>query len=175
MLELMVSLSIAAILTMIAVPSFDALLNSSARTASLTNINGDLRFSRGTAVAKAQNVVICSSTDGSTCSGSNTWDSGWIVFKDINGNGAPDYGGGSCDTTEDCLLKSQEAMSGGVTLSANASQLTFSTLGELSSGATALSLCAANADALNDSDNSRTLNINASGSIFVTMGTSSCP
>lgn len=175
LLELMVTLAVSAVLAMIAAPSFDALLSSSARTAALTNINGDLRFARGGAVSKSRDVVICASADGSTCSASTTWDTGWIVFTDLNGNGAPDYGTGTCDTAEDCLLKSQSAMTGGVTLRADAAQLTFSNLGEVSSGATNLALCGANAESLNDSDNSRTLNINASGSIFVTMGTNTCP
>ncbi len=175
LLELMITLAVAAILAMIAAPSFDALLKSSALKAALTSINGDLRFARGEAVAKAQDVVICASSDGLTCSASNTWDSGWIIFNDTNSNGAPDYGTGSCATTEDCLYKYQSALSGAITLRADASQATFSTLGELSSGVSILRLCSDDADALNDSDKSRTLNVNASGSIFVTMGTTTCP
>lgn len=171
----MITLAVAAVLIMIAAPSFDGLLKSSARTAVLTSINGDIRFARGEAVAKAQDVVICASSNGSTCSGSNTWDTGWIVFNDLNSNGAPDYGTGSCATTEDCLHKSQGSITGGATLRANGAQAIFSNLGELSSGTNTLLLCAADADKLNDSDKSRTININAAGSIFVTMGTTVCP
>lgn len=171
----MVTLAVASILVAIAVPSFDSLLKSSARTAQLTNINGDLRFARSEAVGKSQTIVICASTNGTTCSGSNTWDTGWIIFNDRNGNGSPDYGTNTCDTNEDCLLKAQEAMAGGVTLRGNGSQSTFSVLGELTSGASSLSLCGDDAQSSNDSDKSRTLTIQASGSIFVTMGTLSCP
>lgn len=175
LLELMITLAVAAVLAMIAAPSFDSLLKSSARTASLTSINGDIRFARAKAVAKSQDVVICASTDGATCSSSNTWESGWIIFNDVNANGSPNYGTGSCAPTEDCLYKSQGALSGGVTLRANAAQASFSTLGELSSGASTLRLCAADADALNDSDKSRTINIGSSGSTFVIMGATTCP
>lgn len=186
LLELMITLVVSAVLAAIAVPSFDSLLKSNARTASLGSINGDIRFSRSEAVAKAKTVVMCSSADGFTCSDSEVWDTGWIIFNDVNSNGSPDYGTGTCDIAEDCLYKSQGALSGGVTLRGavsmtagvvtdDGSKVIFGELGELSSGTSGLSLCGADADALNDTDKSRTINISASGSIFVTMGTTTCP
>jgi type IV fimbrial biogenesis protein FimT len=53
---------------------------------------GDMQFARGEAIKEGQTVVICSSTDGATCSGKTKWNTGWIVFSDINANGAVDAG-----------------------------------------------------------------------------------
>lgn len=175
LVELMVTLGVIAILAAVAAPAFEGLLNDAARRASLSAINGDVQFARGEALSKSQNVVICASSNGTTCSGSNTWDDGWIVFSDVNGNGAPNYGTNSCATTEDCLLKVDRGMTRGVTLRGNGSQLTFSELGELSGGATALSLCGNDAQSSGDSDKSHSLSVVGTGSMSVTKGTTTCP
>jgi len=35
-------------------------------------------------------VTVCVSTDGASCANTTTWQSGWIVFSDANGNAAVD-------------------------------------------------------------------------------------
>jgi type IV fimbrial biogenesis protein FimT len=37
-------------------------------------------------------VTVCVSTNGTSCTGPNTWQSGWIVFSDANGNAVVDAG-----------------------------------------------------------------------------------
>jgi len=175
LIELMVTLAVVAILAAIAVPSFESLMNSSARRAQLSSINGDIQFARGEALAKSRQVVVCSSSDGSTCSGNNDWSNGWIVFTDLNTDGIPDYGTGTCDITEDCLLKSKEAMNNRVNLNSAGSQLVFGPLGDLTAGANGFVLCAKDADVGVDTDHSNTLNINASGSVYATQGAATCP
>lgn len=82
LLELMVVLAIAAILMAVAVPSF-ALLIQKNRLATQTNaFIGDLQFARAEAIKQGQPVTICASSDGSTCLGTTTWGTGWIVFAD---------------------------------------------------------------------------------------------
>lgn len=82
LLELMVVLAIAAILMAVAVPSF-ALLIQKNRLATQTNaFIGDLQFARAEAIKQGQTVTVCASSDGSSCLGTTTWNTGWIVFAD---------------------------------------------------------------------------------------------
>jgi type IV fimbrial biogenesis protein FimT len=37
-------------------------------------------------------VTVCVSSNGTSCAGVNTWQSGWIVFSDVNGNAVVDPG-----------------------------------------------------------------------------------
>ncbi|BFM14336.1 hypothetical protein R50073_05190 [Maricurvus nonylphenolicus] len=174
--ELLVSLGILGVIAALAAPAFNDLMDSSARRSSLASFTGSLQFARGEAVGKQESVIICSSADGATCAGNNNWDSGWVVFVDDDGNGAPNYGGGTCDINEDCLVKSQAALTGGVTLRSNANRVTFNELGEMVGGAgTAFTLCEQDADNANDTRRSNTLNITAAGTILAQMGTVACP
>jgi type IV fimbrial biogenesis protein FimT len=46
----------------------------------------DMRYARTEAIKEGQQVTVCASADGATCSRSNIWQTGWIVFADPNGN-----------------------------------------------------------------------------------------
>ncbi|MDM0091011.1 MULTISPECIES: Tfp pilus assembly protein FimT/FimU [unclassified Variovorax] len=81
-IELMVVLAIVAILMVVAVPSFSLLIQRN-RLATQTNaFIGDLQFTRAEAIKQGLPVTICASSDGSTCLGTTTWGTGWIVFAD---------------------------------------------------------------------------------------------
>ena len=45
-----------------------------------------LIYARNQAITGGNNVVVCASSDKTTCTGS--WDQGWIVFRDDNADGA---------------------------------------------------------------------------------------
>jgi type IV fimbrial biogenesis protein FimT len=47
-----------------------------------------------------------------TCSGATTWQTGWIVFSDVNGNG-------TVDAPQDIILRVERAFSFGDTFNAN--------------------------------------------------------
>jgi type IV fimbrial biogenesis protein FimT len=49
-------------------------------------------MARSEAVKRASTVTVCPSTDAAGCSGSTTWNTGWISFADLNANGAVDAG-----------------------------------------------------------------------------------
>jgi type IV fimbrial biogenesis protein FimT len=176
LIELLVSLGIVGVLAAIAAPAFTELLDSSARRSELASFTGSLKFARGEAVSKQQQVVVCSSADGATCAGNNNWDSGWVVFVDTNTNGTPEYGGGTCDVNEDCLVKSQRALTGGATLRGDGAQVAFNGFGEVAGfGATTLALCERDADNANDTTRSNTMAITGAGSVLVSMGAVICP
>jgi type IV fimbrial biogenesis protein FimT len=94
MIELLVTMSVAVVLLSIAVPSFYWVTNSNRIAAEINGLLGDLQFARGEAVKEGQTVTVCVSTNGTSCAGvnTNTWQSGWIVFSDVNGNAAVDPG-----------------------------------------------------------------------------------
>jgi len=81
LVELLVVMTIAAILLGVGVPSFRYVTNSNRMSGEINNLLGDLQFARSEALKEGQTVTICSSTDGTNC-GTASWDKGWIVFSD---------------------------------------------------------------------------------------------
>jgi type IV fimbrial biogenesis protein FimT len=92
LVELMMTLSLVAILMAIGVPSYKYVTNANRLAGEVNGLLGDMQFARGEAIKEGQTVVICSSTDGATCSNSSSWKAGWIVFSDSNANGSVDAG-----------------------------------------------------------------------------------
>ena len=97
LIELMVALTVAAILTFIAVPSYQGITNSHRIGAEANDLLGDIEFARSEAIKRGQTVVVCASTNSNTCSGSSTWNSGWIVLLPAS-NSCTATGGASGDT-----------------------------------------------------------------------------
>lgn len=92
LMELLVTLSIAAILLTIAIPAFDSMLQRN-RLATLANdLLTNLHLSRGEATRRNARVVLCKSSDGVACTNSGHWGQGWIVFHDVNNNAQIDDG-----------------------------------------------------------------------------------
>jgi type IV fimbrial biogenesis protein FimT len=92
LLELVITMSIAAILLTIAVPSFRYVTNSNRIAGEVNGLLGDLQFARAEAIKEGRTVTVCASTDGQNCSNSTAWQQGWIVFSDptdlgVNGVG----------------------------------------------------------------------------------------
>src|SRR5271156_5209026 len=93
MTELIVTMSIVAILLAIGIPSFKYVTVSNRISTEVNGLLGDMQFARSEAVKEGLPVTVCSSTDGQNCSnGDTTWQSGWIVFLDSNGNQTVDPG-----------------------------------------------------------------------------------
>jgi type IV fimbrial biogenesis protein FimT len=97
MLELLVTLSIAAILLAIGAPSLVDFLNNN-RVASASNqLIGSLAFARSEAIKRGSTVTLCKSANGTSCSTSGNWEQGWIVFIDGNTQGIVDGSGATAD------------------------------------------------------------------------------
>jgi type IV fimbrial biogenesis protein FimT len=120
LLELMITISIAAILLAIGVPSFKYITSANRASSEINGLLGDLQFARGEAIKEGQTVTICASTNGTSCSVSTSWDTGWIVFSD-----APPLG--TIEGT-DAILKIQPQFSSTDVLTADhgISSVTFS-------------------------------------------------
>ena len=91
LIELMVTLAIAAILAVVAAPSLSTFLENGRAFRGANVIASAVRFARAEAVNLQSPVVICGrNDDGSNCSNSNDWRSGLLVFVDNNRNGSHD-------------------------------------------------------------------------------------
>lgn len=91
LVELIVCVSLLAILVGLAVPSFSGLLSDWRRDSAVREFTGDLQLARSTALRTSRAVVMCATPDGLACANgaaSSDWRQGWIVFSDLDGNGA---------------------------------------------------------------------------------------
>ena len=67
-----------------------------------------LTYARSEAMKRGDIVTTCASDDEDTCAGSNDWGTGWIVFVDLNQDGARDV--------NEPLLQVWPAIGGGLEL-----------------------------------------------------------
>jgi len=124
LLELMITVAILAILLAIAVPSFQGFMASSRLNAETNRIVGGINAARMEAVKTNQNVVICTSSNGTACNGTS-WASGWLIFIDNNRDAALNNG-------ETILTKSNANTSTSAVGNTNvASNLSFTGDGQL--------------------------------------------
>jgi type IV fimbrial biogenesis protein FimT len=120
LVELMITISVAAILVAVGVPSFRYVTTSNRVSSEINGLLGDMQFARAEAIREGQTVTVCASANGATCSGSTNWKTGWLVFSDTGVIGTLDG--------TDPLLKMQRTFSGQDTLQTNhnISAVTFS-------------------------------------------------
>lgn len=79
----MVTIAILAILSMIAIPSFNQLIASVRVTTATNDLFGSLQEAKSEAIRRGSRITLCPSTDGSTCQTTTpTWTVGWISFVD---------------------------------------------------------------------------------------------
>jgi type IV fimbrial biogenesis protein FimT len=98
LVELLLVIMVAGILTGIGVPSFRYVTNSTRVANEVNDLLGDMMIARAEAIKEGQPVSVCPSTDGATCATSTSWSGGWIVFSDFNANGTVDSAAPQNDT-----------------------------------------------------------------------------
>lgn len=105
LIELMVTLSVMAIVLSLALPSFASLLASNRISTQTNELIGALNLARSEAVRRAQPVTLLASDA--------NYSQGWTVFPDANGNGAA---ASATDDTDGLPIRQTSAFSGRVTL-----------------------------------------------------------
>lgn len=94
LLELMVTVSVAAILLSVGVPSFNGAIKDSRMVRDSNQFVASISLARSSAVRFQRNATICTSADFSaavpTCSASTDWSNGWIVWVDKDRDGVTD-------------------------------------------------------------------------------------
>lgn len=92
--ELLITTLVVGVLLSVGVPSFVSFGQNSRMTASVNDLLGSFHLARSEAARSKNNVTICASADSTTadptCGG--TFEDGWIVFQDTNGDAVRDVG-----------------------------------------------------------------------------------
>jgi type IV fimbrial biogenesis protein FimT len=181
LIELMVTVSILAILAAIAVPSFRQTIASTRLSTTTNDVYASLTQARSDAIRQGIRMTVCKSSDGSSCAtGTSTWSAGWITLVDATRTTATP----SVDDDETVTYVSQGVDSslvivGGTTV---ADYISFSADGrskDLLGGFQAgrLRICS-NSTALDDNNRARDVVINIAGRMIIEKPSgiaSSCP
>ena len=139
LIELMITVSLVAILATIAIPSFVNAIQDNRATVFVNRFVSSLHTARSEAVRRGNNVMVCMSANNATCTDQNNWEQGWLVFSDDNGNGDFDPAAPDNET----MILARPALSNGVTLRPTAAMLTitYNNRGFATLGATTFTLC----------------------------------
>jgi|LakWasM128_HOW14_FD_contig_91_172279_length_3046_multi_3_in_0_out_0_2 type IV fimbrial biogenesis protein FimT len=135
LIELMMTLAVAAVLLTLAVPSFmDATLGSKLSSYA-NNLVGSTHLARGEAIKRNAPVVMCVSANGTNCT-SGGWEQGWVLFYDADNDATFD----SAET----LIHRQQTLPTGIkiTESGSATAISFQPTGVSTSSYT-LTICRA--------------------------------
>jgi type IV fimbrial biogenesis protein FimT len=170
LIEMMVTLTLLAILIALVTPSFQGLLRDNQAAAQANALVGSLMLARSEAIKRNAPVVICRSNDGASCAGSE-WEDGWILWADMDRDGAldPDDGDGIPEAGEEMILQAQEPLDGRFDLSATGSSVTYRPDGTLAGAADAFELLPPGGD----TEHGRCIAIEVTGRPRVTKG--ACP
>jgi len=126
MVELIVAIAVVAILTTLAAPSFIKLIQSNSMSSVVNTFLADMRYARSEAIRRGGNVVLCRSSNAettATCGTGSTvgWESGWIIFHDLNGSGTRTASGSG----KEPLLRVQGPITSVNTISESGAATTF--------------------------------------------------
>jgi len=119
LIELMVTVAIAAILAALAAPNFASIIQNNSMTTQYNELLAGLNFARSEAIRRGIPVNVCKSNDQTNC-GDNTvdWQDGWLVFADtITVNGTRDAG--------EELIRVHDALSNGSSLDYNLANVRY--------------------------------------------------
>lgn len=88
LIELMVVIVMVAIVLAVGIPEYQDFTTSNTVVAEVHALKGDMALARSEAATMGGNVIICSSANPTstapTCSGTNEWNSGWVVLAPTN-------------------------------------------------------------------------------------------
>lgn len=88
--ELLCGVGLTSVMVALALPSFAGALARSEQRGLVNDLFSDLALARSEAIQHGKRVVMCKSSDQSTCLHESTWQEGWIVFVDANNNAQHD-------------------------------------------------------------------------------------
>jgi len=112
LMELLVALVLGSLLLGLAVPACADWIAASELMHEAQHLAGSLQRARAEAINSGLRVNLCPSAGGRTCVPNGTWDRGWILFIDANGDGQVCEG--------ERVLRTEEAARPGISTTANA-------------------------------------------------------
>ncbi|HTV85706.1 MAG TPA: GspH/FimT family pseudopilin [Dyella sp.] len=108
LIELVVVIGIIAIFMLYGMPQYKSVTTQNRMAGEINDLANDVEVARSTAISSGLSVVICPSAAPTaatpSCSGSNNWATGWIVFTDAGNNQ-------TFNTTGDTLVHIHTALS----------------------------------------------------------------
>lgn len=90
LIELMVTIAIAAILLALGVPSFIETFANNRVRVQTDDMMVALALARSEAIKKATRVTVCKSSDRTSCTAASSWNQGWIIITDGGTEGVKD-------------------------------------------------------------------------------------
>lgn len=124
LVELLITVAIAAIVLTLGVPSFQETIRTNRLATATNELIGSFSLARSEAIRRRAPITICASSDQATCSDA-AWSEGWIVRL---GDGE--------------VLRVFGPMKPGLTTTATRASVTYTASGFLTSAGTKLELCA---------------------------------
>jgi len=106
--ELMVTVAIVGVVLAFGVPNMRQFNQNAKMTSTANDLHAAIHLARSESSRAKTNITVCPSDDGATCGADVTWDQGYIVFVDLDGDIAVDG--------DDAILRTQPAIADGVTL-----------------------------------------------------------
>lgn len=88
LIELLVAMSVSAILLTVGVPSFSQFTVNTRLNSYANAMFSHLTLARSEAIKRNTRVAMCKSSDGSTCANTGDWSQGWVVFADLDNSGS---------------------------------------------------------------------------------------
>ena len=88
--ELLMTVSIAAILLTVGVPTYSNVLHKNRIGTTSSLLHTSLNVARGEAVKRRRGIMVCPSSDGSSCREDGDWSDGWLTYEDLNSNSSPE-------------------------------------------------------------------------------------
>ena len=86
LIELVVTLSIAAVLISYALPSIYEIKSNKILKNERDRLMVSFAYARSYAISQQKQVVVCPSLSGQSCDNQSKWNQGWIIFDDTNMN-----------------------------------------------------------------------------------------
>lgn len=120
LVELMVTISVLAVLMAVGIPSFQGVIASSRVTTATNDFMATLAQARSNAIRRGARVTVCKSADGATCVTTGGWEQGWIMFNDDNHSAVNP----SVDSGE-TITFSSPALTNGIVMKGNMDYVSF--------------------------------------------------
>ena len=144
LIEMMITLSIAAILLTIAVPSYNTFSQNSKLTKQVNLLAASVSAARGEAPKRGGRVVMCQSENPTAsnpeCGGtSGTWTNGWIVFVDADSDGDRDTAVGP--PIPEPVVGAFQSEGGAIIKTTTGTSLSFNADGTTTSGSVIFAVC----------------------------------
>jgi type IV fimbrial biogenesis protein FimT len=115
LIELLLTITVLGVLVAVAAPSFTKVILDNRIRSQSSDLLANLAIARSEAAKRGVRVTICTSTTyasatpSCTSGGASGWNSGYILFTDVNKNG-------TFDAANDVVIKVAEPLAGGNTL-----------------------------------------------------------